>query len=314
EPLLHFSFIKSITEYAEEAAIKHDKTVDFDLTTNGTLLDEVMLWFFSTHKVKILLSIDGRKSTHDLHRKDSFGKGTFERIFAKILMIESYRPWLGVRMTVCPDTVPQLIDNVEFLFSHGINQFIIEPVSGMTWDKNALLKLEMQRKKIAQFYLQCRKQDLPIRMTVFEEDLSTLKKLYCSLWGCAGGRTLLAVAPCGDLYPCSRFLSMSNGNNGIGVYKLGNVYEGITETRLRYDFIDVRTNIHGSCLRCEYQEVCDGGCPALNYETNKTIYMPSQEECATRKMKFRLLAEMPEVTKVHMGAKQEKQEVVKCEI
>src|SRR6266511_5819959 len=62
EPLLNFENIRFATEYAEERASALGKTVAFDITTNGTLLTEKSVEYFSRHGFKVLLSIDGLRS------------------------------------------------------------------------------------------------------------------------------------------------------------------------------------------------------------------------------------------------------------
>lgn len=125
EPLLLWDVIKKVVLYAERLARKYGKTIHYSLTTNGILLSKNILRFSRTHGIMHLLSIDGDRETHDRHRHFPDGSGTFDVVASKIPLLKKYQGWLGARMTVTPETVNSLASNVRFLFSFGINQFII---------------------------------------------------------------------------------------------------------------------------------------------------------------------------------------------
>ena len=77
EPLLQFEdLIKPACQYAKELNPRFVLTI----TTNGTLLTEEILNYFKFMNVNIMLSLDGHQQSHNLHRKYSDGKGSFEDI------------------------------------------------------------------------------------------------------------------------------------------------------------------------------------------------------------------------------------------
>jgi len=80
EPMLAFELIREIVLYVEEKQAETGKKVSFDMTTNGTLFDEERASFLSTHSVKYLISIDGDRETHDLHRQTTDGRSSYLRI------------------------------------------------------------------------------------------------------------------------------------------------------------------------------------------------------------------------------------------
>ncbi len=65
------------------------------------------------------------------HRCD--GTSSFESVMPRLPMMKRYQPWQGSRVTLHPDTIGDLRGDVEYLFAHGINQFIIGPATGIDW-------------------------------------------------------------------------------------------------------------------------------------------------------------------------------------
>ena len=68
EPTIAFKSIKLAVEHIEQKLVNSGKKINFDMTSNGVLLSQEMIEYFSNHKIKVLLSIDGLKSSHDRYR------------------------------------------------------------------------------------------------------------------------------------------------------------------------------------------------------------------------------------------------------
>ena len=65
----------------------------------------------------------------------------------------------------------------------------------------------------------------------------------------------MAVTPWGDLYPCHQFV-------GDPEYKLGNVWDGVTNTALRDEFKLCNVYARPDCKDCWARLYCAGGCAA----------------------------------------------------
>lgn len=77
EPLLRFPFIKECVTFAHQTMCK--KEVTFNMTTNATLIDEEIADYLMKENFSILVSLDGPQHIHDEYRKDTQGKGSFQR-------------------------------------------------------------------------------------------------------------------------------------------------------------------------------------------------------------------------------------------
>jgi uncharacterized protein len=88
EPLLNFPLIVEIIDYVRS---KREKGIEFQVTTNGTLLTPRFTGFMAEHEVSLLISLDGPQDIHDAFRKFPNRKGTFAALTANLeRMMEKY--------------------------------------------------------------------------------------------------------------------------------------------------------------------------------------------------------------------------------
>ncbi|SNQ60965.1 radical SAM protein [Candidatus Methanoperedens nitratireducens] len=267
EPLLNFPLIKSITEYVEKKEELSRKRVEFSMTSNGVLLNESMAEYLARHKIKVLLSIDGSKLSHNLCRVDKKGRGTFERSIKGLEILKKFQPWIGVRMTVVPNNVQRLFDDVIELHNLGINQFIICHVTGIKWSKEDIESFGLQMRRIAHWYREKSSQDL--RISVLDEEDDGL-----SFFGCRAARNSISVSVDGEISPCSKILSL---NNKRLLYKLGDVEYGLINVLNRAELISC-SKLRSACNALQIAESFRGGCFAANYEDNGNIFQPSIQD------------------------------------
>lgn len=288
EPLLEFDMMKRIAEYAEGYAASTGKRIEYAVTTNGTIMSEEIVQFGQQRRLNLLLSIDGCRTAHDRHRRTRDGHGTWDVVTgANFKLLKRLQRWVGTRITVNPDTVDELYEGVCTLYEMGVNQFIVGANMDAEWTPEALHALSHEMRLIAEFYVQVKEAGGPIRITEFEETLKSRKSRFTGLWGCDAGRTRMAIATDGALYPCARFVSPSPGTKGL--YCLGNVDEGLTESYTRAEVIDNRNERRPACAACELADYCSGGCPAVNLHTSGSIYGLNAISCHSTRMLTELL-------------------------
>ncbi|OPX85175.1 MAG: hypothetical protein A4E53_03642 [Pelotomaculum sp. PtaB.Bin104] len=269
EPLLEFNLIKKLVPYALEVAQKHNLAVTWAVTTNGTLVNEEILKFFSQHKINMLLSIDGGPETHDRYRLTRSGEGTWHKIAGLLPLIKTYQPWLGARMTVSTEAIDKMREDFNHLVGMGINQFIIAPAQGAScWSKEEIEQYGLNLLDILRDYLNLKQKGYPIFIEEFEKGEGE----YTG-WGCRAGRTSLAVAPNGDVSPCSKLLGLTEE---AGRAIVGNVNSDIN-MQLLEPFQNPISRQQPYCHSCSRQ--CTGGCYAVNFEQTGDHFVPSEENC-----------------------------------
>ncbi len=276
EPLLRFDMIPPLVEYAKRVAKRQGRETWFDITTNAVPLTEEMLAWFRKEKIKFLVSIDGDRATHDRHRKLAAGGSSYDAVIEKLPLLKRYQPWQGARMTVMPDVVERLYDNLRHLYARGINQFIIGPASGVKWTDEGIAEYGRQLEQIGYFHNRENRAGHFFRMTLFERSIDKKPKSYENLWGCGAGKARVCVSATGDLYGCAKILGVDGLKN---THKLGDIWSGVTNIRARMDLLRPNVEKRTKCVQCSLKDECAGGCPATNYEATGCVFLPSELDC-----------------------------------
>jgi len=274
EPLLEFDLLQFIVAYARKRGQETGKQAQFSITTNGTLMTPEIAGYFQQHGITYLLSIDGSKETHDANRKMVSGESSFDTVMSRLPMMKSMQPWQGARVTLHPDTVERLREDVELLYQRGINQFIIGPATGVDWPGDALREYERQMILVTDFHVERQKVKDPFRMTLYEKDLEIDN--VRDQWGCGAGRGRVCISVKGDLYGCAKILGVYGPQD---THKLGDIWRGVTNLRARRDLLNTHPNTRPQCAKCRYADECSGGCPAVNWEATGDIFKPAPLEC-----------------------------------
>lgn len=269
EPLLEFDLIKQIVPYAVDAARRRNIVVTWSVTTNGTLLNETILKYFAQNRINMLLSVDGGQKNHDRYRKTKGGEGTWQKIAGLLPLIKSYQPWLGVRMTVSREGIADMREDFKQLVNLGVNQFIIAPAQGaQCWSKGQIEQYGLNLVKILLDYHGLKRRGIPLFIEEFEKDEND----YLG-WGCRAGRTSLALAPNGDVSPCSKMLGLTDDG---GKYIIGNI-NGKIDFKLLEPFQNPISRQPRQCRHCSRK--CTGGCYAVNFEQTGDHFTVSEENC-----------------------------------
>jgi uncharacterized protein len=276
EPMLRFDLMKEVFEYGTQEANRAGKTISWDMTTNGTLIDEKAAKWLARSNVKFLLSMDGAREDHDRHRRFAGGRGTFDLLAGRLPMLRRYQPWMGVKMSVVPESVPNIRHNTEALFRLGINQFIIGYAHGVRWTDSDLAAYHEALLDLCELWLEMKWRKRHFRIATYE-DRELRDRLKPAAFGCGAGRGRFCVDPHGDLYGCSKLATIAGP--GCGVLPLGNVWQGITNVANRVTCFDGGIERRTKCKPCEFRDVCSGGCPAVNYASSGSVFEPDDVSC-----------------------------------
>ncbi len=276
EPLLRFDLIKKVHAYASEQAELRGKSIYWDMTTNGTLMTEEKARWLSGANVKYLLSMDGGQEDHDRYRKFANGRGSFDIIAGKLRIMKRYQPWLGAKMSVTPESAPNLARSMSELHTLGVNQFILGYAHGMPWTLTDLQRYEEAMYEVCELYLEKKYNKEYFRMTLFEEGEPGEVEGQVS-FGCGAGRGRFCVDSYGDIYGCSKLATITGMHNGVLPY--GNVFQGFTRIENRMHFMHSDIGPREKCRQCEFNDVCGGGCPAVNFKATGSIHDPDDLGC-----------------------------------
>ncbi|HLL99448.1 MAG TPA: radical SAM protein, partial [Pyrinomonadaceae bacterium] len=107
EPLTNRKLVRECTGQAAALAAAKNVSVNFSITTNGTLLTPEDGEFFERHKFALTVSLDGIGEVHNRLRAFKSGSGSYERILENVrpLLAMQREMQVSARVTVTPDNL-----------------------------------------------------------------------------------------------------------------------------------------------------------------------------------------------------------------
>ena len=288
EPLMNWDVVKDLVAYARTQEKIHNKNFRFTLTTNGMLIDDDVIEFSNKEMSNVVLSLDGRKEIHDLIRVDYAGNGSYETIVLKFKKFIESRGGKGYYMRgTFTHANPDFTKDVFHMADLGFTELSMEPVVGPADDPMALTPEDLEIVKeqyeiLAKEMIKRRKEGRGFTFYHYMIDLTGGPCVYKRISGCGSGTEYMAVTPWGDLYPCHQFV-------GEESYKLGDVWNGVTNNDVREEFRSCNAYSREECKDCWAKLYCSGGCAANAFHASgsiRGIYEPGCElfrkrmECA----------------------------------
>lgn len=288
EPLMHPEFREIISGL--------DGSLNVEVLTNGTLLDQGLAEVLSRKAARVQVSLDGsRPGVHDRIR----GAGAFERALAGIRALKK----AGLEEVVlCATVNSENLQDLEGIIALGRDlgssmvRFLAPRRLGRaeaSWE--ALLPRGWPG-CLDGFYLEKFEEELfPQGPTRLSTGLSGVAMEVLSQTGddhwCPIGTTL-AVDTDGEAYPCAPLMHPE--------FHLGNVYQqglrGIQDSERLSQVIEVmeeRRERISACRNCPWRGLCQAGCMAMALDHKGTVW-DVDHHCAVRKeiypRLFRLVA------------------------
>ena len=270
EPLMNFQMLKDLVAYAREIEKKHNKNFRFTLTTNGILIDDDVIDFANREMSNVVLSLDGRKEVHDRYRVDYAGNGSWEKIVPKFQRLVNARGGKNYYMRgTFTHANPDFLEDIKQMLDLGFNELSMEPVVCAKGDKEELTDKDFpiickQYEDLAKLMLEKDEEKKPFTFYHYMIDLKGGPCIYKRISGCGSGTEYMAVTPWGDLYPCHQFV-------GEEKYKLGDIYNGVTNKEAQEEFASCNVYARPDCKDCWAKLYCSGGCAANAYHATGSV-------------------------------------------
>ena len=270
EPLMNFDMLKELVAYARIREKEAKKNFRFTLTTNGVLIDDDVIDFANREMSNVVLSLDGRKEIHDRFRVDFAGNGSWEKIVPKFQKLVESRGGRNYYMRgTFTHANPDFLADIEEMLRLGFTELSMEPVVCAPDDPSALtlddLPIVMEQyEQLATLMLKRHKEGKPFTFYHYMIDLKGGPCIYKRLSGCGSGTEYMAVTPWGDLYPCHQFV-------GEEEFKLGDIWNGVTNTKKQDEFAACNVYTREECKDCWAKLYCSGGCAANAYHATGSV-------------------------------------------
>lgn len=270
EPLMNWEVVKQIVAYARSQEAEHHKNFRFTLTTNGVLIDDEIIEYCNREMQNVVLSLDGRKEVHDRLRKNYAGEGSYDLIvpkFQKFVQARGDKSYY-IRGTFTHENT-DFTEDILHMADLGFRELSMEPVVCAPSDPYALTEEDLpvlfqQYERLANEMIARKKAGNGFTFYHYMIDLTHGPCIYKRISGCGSGTEYMAVTPWGDLFPCHQFV-------GDEAYRLGNIWDGVTNESVREQFKSCNAYARPECADCWAKLYCSGGCAANAYHATGDI-------------------------------------------
>ena len=190
----------------------------------------------------------------------------------------------GNQALVNPMSLEEKVKFFQILVDLGFKEISVEPVVAPQEMDYALKEEDLpilceQYDELTHHYVRKMEEGEPYNFFHFNVDLSHGPCLPKRLSGCGSGHDYLAVSPDGDLYPCHQFV-------GEEKFKVGDVWQGITNYDICRDFQSSHVLSKPTCMKCWARFYCSGGCHANNLRYGGSLKEPYEYGCKLQKKRL----------------------------
>ena len=259
EPMMNRAVVRAAADRARELAAQRGVTATFSITTNGTLLTPDDGDFFEEYGFAVTVSLDGPRAAHDLLRPLRSGRGSYDRVLARVtpLLARQRRMQVSARVTVTPDNLDLRTTLEEFVglgfHSVGFSPLLRSPRGGGELGGPELAAMlaamvecgeEFERRVVAG------------ERYPFANAVTALREIHRGThrpYPCGAGAGYLGVAADGALAACHRFVGDEAG-------ALGDVTGGVDRTRQALWLEERHVHRQEPCRGCWARYLCGGGC------------------------------------------------------
>ena len=247
----------------------------FGVQTNATLLDDSAIAFLREHEVSVGISLDAPTAAiADRTRATWEGRGVYQQVVEAMGRLKDYPAW-SVICTVSQENLRHLGKLVDFLHGHEVPTCLMN-ILRCTLPQSRSVKPDDAT--AAKYFLQAldrthelyKKTGRKLIVGNFANILLAIvapaaRRLMCDISPCGGGRCFFALAPNGDLFPCSEFI-------GLPSFRGGNLFSDDLPTVLQSEpFRKVtgrKVEDIEPCRHCAIRHFCGSPCPAEAHEMN----------------------------------------------
>ena len=299
--LMGLDFFRKIVALESKYA-KPGQTIQNDLQTNGTLLDEKWCEFLKERNFLVGLSVDGPRECHDKYRVTKGGQPTFDKVFNAAKLLKKYGVPFNTLTCINRFNARKPLDVYRFLrreVGSTYLQFIpiveykgFEKTAPHKWNNDALPKDGDPEARPGHpnsivtdwsvdpddwGYFLCKVFDEWLNRDVGKVLVNHFETLVSQHLGrgsqlCVYGEFCgkgVAVEHNGEVYSCD--------HNVYPEYRLGNVHDGqldqmvFSRTQVKFGYAKNET-LPQYCRQCTYLTDCWGECPK-----NRIIRTPTGE-------------------------------------
>ncbi len=282
EPLLGIDLIEEIVDYGQQKGL----LIDFQLQTNGMLIDERMAGRLKSLKIAMGLSLDGWPEINDQLRIDSQGSGSAKGVITGLHHLGQLGIKVGITATLTKYNLSGIVKFVDLLSYlgnvAGVNFDLYRPIgrgSDLDLQITDFKMLQREVKKALDRAVEIGSiGGIPIQFKELEKikyliQTGQSRERYC--YAITG--TSFAVMPEGEVYPCSSL-------TGYQEFSYGNIldaeFDPSSKMQAFISQVDLMEDLR--CQNCQNRDLCGGGCIARAYSCYGKLNRVYLGECILR--------------------------------
>ena len=284
EPLLKgVSFYEKVCNLQKQYKLKNQE-IENGIQTNATLIDEAWADFFKKFRFKIGVSIDGPELINDAQRKDIDEGKTFFKIMKGIYFLRKKDLQFSVIIVITNRSVKYPEKIYRFIKKEKFFDVKLNPCFGNNPFSVDFKEYANFMNSIFDFWF--KEDDPKLSISYFEDIIKWFiggKPNICHF--CNSCYRHVRIDYSGDVLPCDGFLGRD--------FKLGNLLKQDLEDIVRgtnyKKFFYAVTKIIPYCQKCEWVNLCNGGCSQYSFRGNFHKYLNAM--CESRKLIFEHIRE-----------------------
>lgn len=257
EPLLAFDKIQLAVEYIQFKNKTFNKQIQYNITTNGSLIDDDISDFLNQNEFSLWLSFDG--DAQNISRKKN-SHGQVVLVMQKVM--ENPNIDFVTNSVFTPDTVGYLSKSIQYLMELGVPDIQLALNMIQPWDGASLQQLKEELSTVRKFILPFYKNTKTFPLSFFKRDSEH------DVFICVAGEDRMALGADGLLWGCYLFPELFNGREDdpeFNKYCFGkldrfikdheNIYPEVLKnySKLRMDSFYTDKN---SCIECSNLLAC----------------------------------------------------------
>lgn len=297
EGLLELGWIKAFVNQLSE--VFSQKKIQFELSTNGILLNNSVVDWLVQNKFHLFVSIDGIGKYHDLCRKDVGGHGTFAKVQTNLKYIKSQYPefWKS---------------NIDLMMT--LSDISLLPNISREWSKSELLsdKIPIRISEVANIYNSDtskidydveKKQYLELVKYRIENPNEQLMEAFFNIWLAEWiNRPIFEINDAQEYPTClphnKKLYIDAKRNVGIceritDSIRIGNITNGLDNKSINETTMKTASFIDAHCSTCTSARICDI-CPDVLKLPSEIVNTYCHNQRTTQKIKLLCFCELAE--------------------
>lgn len=259
EPLLCKELIEFGIKYGNEMARKMRTYISYSIVTNGTELDDDIIFLLNTNDVNIVYSFDGNEFSQNKYRPFFSGDKSYDVVLKNLKKLLKSRKderygHLIVRPTITSDTIELLVDIYNELIKIGCKEISFSLVSAENFKDYAIKSTDLDKlreayKKMLNIYYYELLGNYSYNK-FFESILERIESNSINKEFCDCGKRYIAIDVNGNVYPCEGFI-------GVKEFMMGDVISGMfNDNWVKPKCVDENVE----CKKCWARYLCGGSC------------------------------------------------------